>query len=161
VEGEAGGVKQLTEGDIAPDFSFNDARANTIKLSQFRGQKNVVVYFYPKDFTPGCNIEAMEFSRDFEKFNKIDVEVIGISPDDNESHQKFKKAMNIPYALAPDTNNKISTRYGVYGQKNIMGRTYLGITRSTFLIDKNGKIIKIFHKVKPLGHTKEVIDAFK
>lgn len=150
---------QLKTGDEAPDFSFINAKNMETKLSSYRG-KNVVVYFYPKDFTPGCIIEAEEFSKDYELFKDKDINIIGISPDDYKSHEKFKTKMNIPYELASDKGNEISKKYGVYGMKSFMGKNYLGVNRATFLIDKNGKIKKIFNKVKPKGHSREVLNEF-
>ena len=133
--------EQLIENSIAPDFTLPDLDGNTIKLSDFRGKKKVVVYFYPKDFTPGCTTEAIEFTRDYKKFKDTNIEIIGVSPDDEGSHKRFRKEMKIPYLLAPDTQNEISKKYKVYGLKSYMGRQYIGVNRSTFLIDENGKIV--------------------
>lgn len=150
---------ELKIGDKAPDFSFVDSKNMETKLSSYRG-RNVVVYFYPKDFTPGCTIEAEEFSKDYEKFREKNITVIGISPDDDKSHEKFKIKMNIPYELASDRGNEISKRYGVYGMKTFMGKKYMGINRTTFLIDEKGFIKKIFNKVKPKGHSQDVLTEF-
>ncbi len=151
----------LAEGDIAPDFTMRDKDGKAIKLSELRGKKSVVVYFYPKDFTPGCTMEATEFSRDYKKFKDAGIEIVGISPDDEESHQKFRDKMGMPYPLVADTENEISKRYGVYGLKSFMGRKYMGVNRSTFLVDKSGKIVKIYRKVKPAGHSQEVLQALQ
>ena len=148
-------------GDVAPDFDFTYAEGNTVKLSDFRNKKRIVLYFYPKDFTPGCSTEATEFTRDYKKFVDSGIEIIGVSPDNLESHRKFKEKMNIPYILAPDDNNEISKRYGVYGPKSFMGKNYDGVNRTTFLIDENGVIVKIYPKVKPLGHSEEVLGVFR
>jgi thioredoxin-dependent peroxiredoxin len=145
----------IHEGDIAPDFSFGNT-----KLSDLRGRR-IVLYFYPKDFTPGCSTEATEFARDYEKFKAKNIDILGISPDDEESHSKFREKMNIPYHLVPDTDFTISKRYAVYGPRNFMGKEYIGVSRTTFLVDQNGVIIKIFNKVKPLGHSLEVLQEFK
>jgi peroxiredoxin Q/BCP len=151
-----------SEGDIAPDFTFTDLNGVTIRLSDFRGKKKVVIYFYPKDFTPGCTTEATEFVKDYSKFKEQNIEIIGISPDDAESHYKFREKMNIPYLLVPDTENIISKKYKVYGPKSFMGRgEHMGINRSTFLVNENGVIAKVFPKVKPSGHSQEVITGFK
>ena len=150
----------VREGDHAPDFLFDDYGGKKIKLSDFRGKK-VVVYFYPKDFTPGCSTEAAEFASDYNKFKAKDIEIIGISPDDSESHLRFRKKMNVSYFLVSDTDFVISKRYGVYGSKMFMGKEYMGINRTTFLVDSNGVIFKIFNKVKPLGHSHEVLQEFK
>ncbi|MGC1930362.1 MAG: thioredoxin-dependent thiol peroxidase [Candidatus Nitrosopolaris sp.] len=154
-------MTRLEQGDWAPDFSLTDLNGNAIKLSDFRGMKNVVVYFYPKDFTPGCTVEATEFTRDYTRFKDVDIEIIGISPDSTQSHLKFREKMKIPYLLATDTQNEISKKYAVYGPKSFMGKEYFGISRSTFLVNKEGIIIRIFAKVKPAGHSQEVFQAFK
>jgi peroxiredoxin Q/BCP len=155
--------KQLTENVIAPDFTLSDLEDNTIKLSDFRSKKNVVVYFYPKDFTPGCTAEATEFTRDYKKFNDANIEIIGVSPDNEKSHRSFRERFKIPYLLASDAQNEISKKYGVYALKSFMGREYMGINRTTFLIDKNGKIVKVFSKVKPIAGKgfPEVLEAFR
>jgi thioredoxin-dependent peroxiredoxin len=150
----------IHEGDIAPDFSFSDYQGINTKLSDLRGRR-IVLYFYPKDFTPGCSTEATEFARDYEKFKAKNIDILGISPDDEESHSKFREKMNIPYHLVPDTDFTISKRYAVYGPRNFMGKEYIGVSRTTFLVDQNGVIIKIFNKVKPLGHSLEVLQEFK
>lgn len=130
-----------------------------IKLSDLRG-KRVVVYFYPKDFTPGCSTEAAEFAGDYESFKAKNIEIIGISPDDTESHLRFKGKMNISYFLVSDIDLAISKRYGVYGPKTFMGKEYTGVIRTTFLVDEKGLVYKIFKKVKPLGHSQEVLHEF-
>jgi peroxiredoxin Q/BCP len=152
---------ELAEGAAAPDFTMRDKDGIGTKLSELRGKKDVVVYFYPKDFTPGCTIEATEFTRDYKKFRDAGIEIVGISPDDEESHQKFRDKMGIPYLLVADTENETSKKYGVYGLKSFMGREYMGVNRSTFLVDKSGKIVKVFKKVKPAGHSQEVLQALR
>lgn len=146
---------------MAPDFSLLNLEGKSIKLSDFRGKKDVVVYFYPKDFTPGCSTEANEFARDYYMFKEANIEIIGVSPDNSQSHLRFREKMKIPYLLASDEKNEVSKKYAVYGPKSFMGRDYLGVNRTTFLINKEGKIFKIFAKVKPSGHSKEVFEAFK
>lgn len=130
-----------------------------MKLSDFKSRK-VVLYFYPRDFTSGCTTEASEFTRDYDRFKRSGIEIIGVSPDDEESHNKFKDKMNIPYHLAPDVDNSISKKYGTYGLKKFMGKEYMGVNRTTFLINEDGVIIRIFNKVKPMGHSSEVLQAF-
>jgi thioredoxin-dependent peroxiredoxin len=152
---------ELAEGAAAPDFTMRDKDGIGTKLSELRGKKDVVVYFYPKDFTPGCTIEATEFTRDYKKFRDAGIEIVGISPDDEESHQKFRDKMGIPYLLVADTENETSKKYGVYGLKSFMGREYMGVNRSTFLVDKSGKIVKVFKKVKPADHSQEVLQALR
>lgn len=153
--------QMLDEGAMAPDFVMRDSKGKTVRLSDLRGKKAVVAYFYPKDFTPGCTMEATEFTKDYEKFKKAGIEIVGISPDSEESHTKFRDKMGIPYPLVADTENEVSKKYGVYGLKQFMGREYMGVNRSTFLVDKSGKISKVFRRVKPAGHTKEVFDAMR
>ena len=152
---------ELTEGTVAPDFTMRDGGGKSMKLSELRGKKSVAVYFYPKDFTPGCTMEATEFSRDYKKFKDAGIEIVGVSPDDEESHQKFRAKMSMPYPLVADTENAVSKKYGVYGLKSFMGREYMGVNRSTFLVDKAGKIVRIYKKVKPAGHSQEVLDALR
>ena len=150
--------KILKIGEFAPDFAFISIfDKQNKKLSDYLNKK-VVLYFYPKDFTQGCTVEASEFVKDYEKFRQQDITIIGISPDDLESHIKFKDKMNIQYELVSDKDNAISKNYGVYGLKNFMGRKYMGVHRTTFLIDKEGKILHIFKKVKPLGHSNEILE---
>lgn len=153
--------ENVKEGSSAPDFAMKDSKGKTIRLSDLRGKKSVVAYFYPRDFTPGCTTEAAEFTKDYEKFKAAGIEIVGVSPDSEESHEKFRDKMGIPYLLVADTDNEISKKYGVYGLKNFMGREYMGVNRSTFLVDKTGKIVKVFRRVKPAGHSKEVFDALR
>lgn len=150
----------ISEGTAAPDFVMRDAAGKTFRLSDLKGKKNVAVYFYPKDFTPGCTTEAAEFSRDYKKFADAGIEIVGISPDSEDSHTKFRDKMGIPYPLVADTQKDIAKAYGVYGMKSFMGREFMGVIRSTFLVDKTGKVIKVFDKVKPAGHSKEVLESF-
>jgi thioredoxin-dependent peroxiredoxin len=149
---------ELKEGNSAPDFSFRSENQD-MKLSDFKSRK-VVLYFYPRDFTTGCTTEASEFTRDHDRFKRSGIEIIGVSPDGEESHNKFKGKMNIPYHLAPDVDNSISKKYGTYGLKKFMGKEYMGVNRTTFLINEDGVIVRIFNKVKPMGHSLEVLQAF-
>jgi peroxiredoxin Q/BCP len=152
---------ELAEGAVAPDFTMKDRDGRAIKLSELRGKKSAVVYFYPKDFTPGCTMEATEFTRDYNKFRNAGIEIVGVSPDDEESHKKFRAKMGMRYPLVADTDNEVSKKYGVYGLKSFMGREYMGVNRSTFLVDKSGKIARIYRKVKPAGHSQDVLDALR
>ena len=152
---------ELKEGEMAPDFAMKDSKGKVSRLSELRGKKSVVAYFYPKDFTPGCTTEAIEFTKDYEKFKNSDIEIVGISPDTEESHTKFRDKMGIPYQLVADTEKEVSRKYGVYGLKKFMGREYMGVNRTTFLVDKSGRLVKIFARVKPAGHSKEVFDALR
>ncbi|HUG97241.1 MAG TPA: thioredoxin-dependent thiol peroxidase [Nitrososphaera sp.] len=152
---------ELAEGNVAPDFTMRDGNGKEMKLSELRGKKSAVVYFYPKDFTPGCTMEATGFSRDYKKFREAGIEIVGVSPDDEESHQKFRAKMGMPYPLVADTENEVSKKFGVYGLKSFMGREYMGVNRSTFLVNKEGRIAKVYRKVKPAGHSQEVLDALR
>ena len=149
----------LKEGSTAPAFKANDADGNSISLKDLRGQK-VVLYFYPKDDTPGCTKEACSFRDAFSQFKKKGIAVLGVSPDKEASHQKFVTKYKLPFTLLADTDRSIAEAYGVWGEKKFMGRTYMGVHRTTFLIDEKGKIKKIFEKVKPEDHASEVLQAF-
>ena len=153
-------MSELAEGSAAPDFSMRDAKGNVFRLSDLKGKKNAVVYFYPRDFTPGCTMEAAEFSKDYRKFADAGIEIVGISPDSEDSHDKFREKMGIPYPLVSDTEKDVAKSYGVFGKKTFMGREFMGVKRTTFLVDKSGKVIKAFEKVKPAGHSKEVLESF-
>ncbi len=149
----------ISEGDTVPKFELEDSDGNKIKSMDLKGKKHVI-YFYPKDFTPGCTTEADEFSKDYNKFKKSGIEILGISPDDVNSHKKFCEKMGIRYVLLADTNKEVSKKFGVWGKKKFMGKEYMGVFRSTFLVNEKGKIFKTFPKVKPAGHAKEVLEAF-
>ena len=149
----------ISEGDKVPQFEIEDAEGNKVKSSNFKGKMHVV-YFYPKDFTPGCTTEADEFSKDYKKFQKEGIEVIGISPDDVNSHRKFCDKMGIKYPLLADVDKEVSKKFGVWGKKKFMGREYMGVMRSSFLVDDKGIVFKVFPKVKPAGHSKEVLEEF-
>ena len=150
---------KLKEGGKAPDFTARDGEGKTVRLKDLRGKK-VVLYFYPKDDTPGCTKEACSFRDSFAKFKKRGIEVLGVSLDSETSHQKFARKFNLPFRLLADTDRAISESYGTYGEKKFMGRTYMGNHRMTFLIDEKGKIKKVFSKVKPEDHGEEVLHAF-
>jgi peroxiredoxin Q/BCP len=149
----------VKEGTTAPSFKTTDANGEPVNLKDFRGKK-VVLYFYPKDDTPGCTKEACSFRDAFSKFKKQGITILGVSPDSEKSHQKFTAKYKLPFTLLADTDHSIADAYGVYGEKKFMGRTYMGIHRTTFLIDEKGKIKKVFEKVKPGDHADEVLGAF-
>jgi peroxiredoxin Q/BCP len=151
----------MDEGDIPYSFDYSDSNGNTHNLSEILGIKDIVIYFYPKDFTPGCTIEAEEFTKDYTSFKEKGIEIIGVSPDPEDSHQQFRLKKNIPYMLASDIENTISKQYGVYGLKKFMGKEYYGVNRATFLIGRDGKIIKVFSNVKPRGHSEEIMAYFR
>jgi peroxiredoxin Q/BCP len=150
----------IEEGKPAPDFELQSDTGETVKLSDLKGRP-VVLYFYPKDDTPGCTKEACSFRDSFAKFKKRGIEVFGVSLDSEKAHQKFAKKYDLPFRLLADTERKLSESFGTYGEKKFMGRTYMGNHRMTFLIDEKGKIKKIFPKVKPEDHAEEVLEAFK
>lgn len=146
----------LKVGDKAPDFSLNDSDGKKVELSSFKG-KSIILYFYPKDDTSGCTKEACNFRDNIEELKKLNLEILGVSNDDEASHKKFASKYNLPFNLLADTDKNVSKKYGVYELKNFMGKSYYGITRSTFLIDEKGKIKKIFYKVNPKEHIKEIL----
>ena len=152
-------MKELKTGDIAPDFTLPKDNGGEIALSSFTGRK-VVLYFYPKDDTPGCTKEACSFRDTFAKFKKRGIAVLGVSPDSEASHKKFETKYKLPFTLLADKDHAIADAYGVWGEKKFMGRTYMGVHRTTFLIDEKGKIKKVFEKVKPEDHASEVLEAF-
>ena len=149
----------IKEGDSVPKFELPDSNGKNVKSSDFKGKKHVI-YFYPKDFTPGCTVEADEFTKDYAKFKKESIEIVGISKDDVESHKKFCEKMKIPFVLLSDTKTEVAKKFGVWGKKNFMGREYMGVMRSTFLVDEKGKVFKAYPNVKAAGHAKIVLEEF-
>jgi peroxiredoxin Q/BCP len=149
----------LKEGDAAPDFTSRDAHGNTVRLSDLRG-RNVVLYFYPKDDTPGCTKEACSFRDAHSVYEERGIEVLGVSLDDEQSHQAFAQKYNLPFTLLADTDHSVAEAYGVYGEKTRGERTYMGVDRKTFLIGREGRIKKIFDKVNVEQHADEVLEAF-
>ena len=147
-------------GAKAPDFTLPTDGGGTLTLSKLKGRK-VVLYFYPKDDTPGCTAEACGFRDAFPDFGKIDATVIGISRDSVAAHDKFKKKFDLPFALASDADGKVCERYGVWVEKSMYGRNYMGIDRSTFLIDDKGVVRNEWRKVKVTSHVAEVMAALK
>jgi thioredoxin-dependent peroxiredoxin len=150
----------LKEGDMAPDFTTRDERGQTVRLSDLRGQR-VVLYFYPKDDTPGCTKEACSFRDQSQDYKAADIRVLGVSLDSEESHQAFISKYNLPFTLLSDTDHAVSEAYGVYGEQSWAGKTFMGVARKTFLIDEAGKIKKIFDKVNVEQHADEVMKAFE
>jgi thioredoxin-dependent peroxiredoxin len=153
-------VKELVEADQAPDFELPTDGGGRARLKDLKG-KAVVIYFYPKDDTSGCTAEAIAFNGLRVKFAAAGATVIGVSPDSAASHDKFKRKHNLEIALAPDPERSAIEAYGVWKEKSMYGRKYFGVERSTFLIDRNGRIAKIWRKVKVPGHADEVLAATK
>ncbi len=149
----------IKEGNKAPDFTTRNQNGDKIKLSDFKGQR-VVLYFYPKDDTPGCTKEACSFRDADDVFTEKGIKVFGISTDDEKSHQKFINKFSLPFDLLADTDKDIVEKYGVWDEKSMYGKKYMGTLRKTFLIDENGKIVKIFDKVNVSEHADEVLEAF-
>ena len=142
-----------------PEFELSDQNGETHKLSDYLG-KRVVLYFYPKDDTPGCTAEACSFRDNYSVFKQNDIVILGVSADSVKSHAKFQEKHQLPFTLLSDTDHEVSEAYGVWGLKKFMGREYYGINRTTFLIDEDGKLVKIYEKVKPAEHAQEIIEEF-
>ena len=147
----------LTEGQQAPDFSGETDGGETVSLKDFAG-KHVVLYFYPKDETPGCTLEACNFRDNFEPLKAAGAVVLGVSLDSVQSHQKFRDKHRLPFTLLADPEHGIADAYGVYGQKSFLGKKYMGVDRATFLIGPDGKLEKVWSKVTPIGHAGQVLD---
>lgn len=150
----------IQPGEPAPDFELRDENGKLRRLSEYRG-KPVVLYFYPKDDTPGCTKEACSFRDDYSAYENSGVTILGVSPDSPKSHTKFKQKYQIPFTLLADEGHKVSEEYGVWGKKKMMGREYDGILRTTFIIDENGKIKRVFENVKPANHSEEILANLK
>jgi len=146
----------LEEGTQAPDFTLPDENGTEVSLSQFRGRK-VVLYFYPKDNTPGCTKEACNFRDNYDAILEKGAVVLGVSADSQKSHQNFKSKYELPFYLLSDPDKAMIQQYGAWGEKKMYGKTYEGVMRSTYVIDEDGKIAKVFPKVKPAEHGTEVL----
>ena len=153
-------MPRLKEGDIAPDFCMPDQNEKKVCLKDYKG-KNIVLYFYPKDNTPGCSLEAMMFTKFKSEFEKNKTTILGISKDSCDSHRKFIEKKNLNLTLISDTDKEIQKKYGVWRLKKFIGKEFVGTIRSTFLIDSNGKIKKIWDKVKVQGHVEQVLNEIK
>ena len=145
-------------GDLAPEIALPDETGTVHRLADQRGRWTIV-YFYPKDDTPGCTVEACEFRDSYTDFEKRGAVVLGVSPDDVASHVKFKNKFSLPYALLADPEHEVAEQYGVWGEKKFGGKTYWGVKRSTFVIDADGNVAKVMHNVKPDGHPEQVLAA--
>jgi peroxiredoxin Q/BCP len=150
----------VKEGNKAPVITLNDQDGEEISLNDFKG-KNIVLYFYPKDNTSGCTKEACNFRDDFPRFGKLNAVILGVSPDSIESHKKFAGKYDLPFKLLSDEKKEVIEKYGVWKEKSMYGRKYMGVERSTFIIYKIGKVNKIFRKVKVADHNKEVTETLK
>lgn len=153
-------MSELKEGQAAPDFNAADQDGNTVSLNQFKGKK-VVLYFYPKDDTPGCTAEACDFRDNYQGLIAKGIVVLGVSVDDEKSHQKFATKHSLPFTLIADTDKKIVEAYGVWGEKNMYGKKYMGTNRKTFLIDEEGNISHIISKVDTKNSTAQVLELLK
>jgi thioredoxin-dependent peroxiredoxin len=148
----------VEEGQEAPDFELASDAGERVRLSQFRG-KPVVLYFYPKDDTPGCTAQACGIRDSYDDFEQRGAVVLGVSPDEKSSHVKFKQKYGLPFTLLADPEHAVAELYGVWGERKYMGKTYMGVERSTFLIDDDGHIAKVMRRVKPDTHAERVLEA--
>ena len=148
----------IEQGQPAPDFELPSDSGDTVTLSSLRG-KPVVLYFYPKDDTPGCTTQACGIRDAYGEFERAGAVVLGVSPDSEQSHVKFKKKFELPFTLLADTDHSVSEAYGVWGEKSYMGKTYMGVERSTFVIGADGNVKKVMRKVKPATHADDVLAA--
>ena len=147
-------------GDLAPDFTAPTDSGEPLTLSSLRG-KPVVLFFYPADDTPGCTVESCSFRDNLPRFEGTSAVILGISPDDVESHRRFREKFALPYELVADEDHRIADAYGVWGEKSMFGRKFHGVKRTTFLVGRDGRIARVFEKVKPEGHAEEVADAVR
>ena len=150
---------KLEIGNKAPDFNGLIQNGESVSLSDYKGKK-LILFFYPKDNTPGCTAEACNLRDNYDLLREKGFELLGVSPDTEVKHQNFIKKQNLPMNLLADTEKKVLEAYGVWGEKKMYGRTYMGVMRSTFIIDENGNIEKIFPKVKTKAHTEQIIEAY-
>ena len=148
----------VKEGQPAPDFELTSDSGNTVRLSDLRGRP-VVLYFYPKDDTPGCTTEACEFRDAYDVYRERGAEILGVSPDDVTSHVKFKSKYQLPFTLLADPEHEVAEQYGVWGERSFAGKKFMGINRSTFVIDADGNVARAMLGIKPAGHADEVLEA--
>jgi peroxiredoxin Q/BCP len=146
----------FASGSLAPEFSLKDDEGKTRTLSEYKGTK-FVLYFYPKDDTPGCTTEACNFRDDYDDYISAGITILGVSPDSVKSHKEFKEKYKLPFSLLADEDHLVSDAYGVWGKKNFMGKEYMGILRTTFIVDEKGRIEHVFEDVKPSDHSKEIL----
>jgi peroxiredoxin Q/BCP len=150
----------VEEGKPAPDFELQSDSGETVKLSDLRG-KQVVLYFYPKDDTPGCTKQACGIRDVYGEFEREGAVVLGVSPDDERSHVKFKQKFDLPFTLLADVDHSVADEYGVWGQKSFAGKKYMGVSRSTFVIAEDGSVKRVMHDVKPATHADEVLETLR
>jgi thioredoxin-dependent peroxiredoxin len=150
----------IQQGTPAPQFSLPDETGTIRNLSDFSGQ-TIVLYFYPKDDTPGCTTQACNFRDDYSAYEQAGVTILGVSPDSPKSHAKFKEKFNLPFSLLADEQHELCEQFGVWGQKKFMGREYMGVMRTTFVIGPDGIVKKVFENVKPADHSAEVLAAVR
>ncbi|SNX70286.1 peroxiredoxin Q/BCP [Bacillus oleivorans] len=150
----------VTVGEKAPQFELVASNGETVKLSDYKG-KYVVLYFYPKDMTPGCTTEACDFRDYYEEFKELNAVILGVSTDPIKSHEKFIKKHGLPFLLLADENHEVAEAYGVWKPKKMFGKEFLGIVRSTFIIDPDGKVVQEFRKVRVAGHVEEALEFIK
>ena len=150
----------IEEGKPAPDFTLASDSGEKVTLSELRGSP-IVLYFYPKDDTPGCTAQACGIRDAWTEFQASGAVVLGVSPDGEASHAKFKEKYDLPFPLLADTDHAVAEEYGVWGEKSFAGKTYMGVERSTFVIDADGNVAKVFHKVKPAEHADQVLEALR
>lgn len=146
------------EGGKAPEFTLQASNGKEVSLKDFKGKQRVVLYFYPKDDTPGCTVEACGFRDKIKAIQTMDAVVLGVSPDGVDSHNKFIEKFKLPFLLLSDADKKVCEAYGVWVEKSMYGKKYMGVARTTFIIGKDGRVEKVYEKVKPEGHTDEVIE---
>lgn len=151
-------MNKINEGEKAPNFSAKDQNGETITLDQFKGKK-LVLYFYPKDDTPGCTAEACNLRDNYDALLEKDIQVVGVSADSESKHQKFIDKYSLPFPLIADTEKEVINAFGVWGEKKFMGKVYDGIHRITYVIDEDGTVIKRFDKVRTKEHTEEILEA--
>jgi peroxiredoxin Q/BCP len=147
----------IEEGKAAPDFELLSDSGDTVRLADFRG-KPVVLYFYPKDDTPGCTTEACEFRDAYDRYREQGIEILGVSPDDVASHEKFKSKYELPFTLLADPDHSTAEAYGVWGERSFAGKKYMGVNRSTFIIDEDGNVARAMLGIKPAGHAAAVLE---
>lgn len=150
----------IEEGNKAPDFKLQNQDGKSVSLKDYKG-KNIILYFYPKDDTSGCTAEACAFRDDFPMFENTDAVILGVSPDSVQSHKKFAEKYNLPFNLLSDESKEVCEKYGVWQEKSMYGRKYMGVVRTTYVIDKEGRVKKLFKNVKVKDHNKEVMEALE